>query len=59
MGTLVLLAVSVFFAVKWLTCWAAAAGMVKYMAKKGYTPPSRQETEACIKEALLERFRHK
>lgn len=56
MGTLVLLAASVFFAVQWLACWAAAAGLVKYMAKKGYTPPSEQETETCIREVLLEIF---
>ncbi len=56
MVVLILSLATVFFAVKWLTCWAAAAGLVKYMAKKGYTPPSEQETKACIKEAMMERF---
>jgi len=56
MAVLMLSITSAFFAVKWLSCWAAVAGLVKYMVKKGYTPPSEQETKACIEEALIERF---
>jgi len=56
MRTLVLLAASIFFAVHWITCWAAAAALVKYMFKKGYTPPSEQETKTCIREVFLEMF---
>lgn len=47
MLVLILSTATAICAAGWLLYWVGAAALVKYMAEKGYKPPSDEEMRAC------------
>lgn len=43
----ILIAIAVISMFGWLNYWVGSAALAKYMADKGYTPPSDEEMAAC------------
>lgn len=49
------IAANIYLAIRCLVLKKGAEGLVIYMKKKGYTPPSKKETAECIREAFTNR----
>lgn len=47
MITVFFITTTIIASIGWLTYWAGSAALAKYMADKGYTPPSDEEMKAC------------
>lgn len=58
MATIILgasIAMNTFLVIRCLILKKGAEGLIIYMKKKEYTPPTREETTECIREAFTNR----
>lgn len=47
---------TVISAVGWLSCWVATSALIQYMADKGFTLPSGEETKMYCSRVLKKMF---